>query len=443
MSEPTRREALKGAAAIAMPLIVPASALGKDGPAPSNRIALGAIGVNGMGLANLNACGSQPDVTVVGLCDVNRNRLAAAAKRYEATAKTHRDWRELIARTDVDALTIATPPHWHTLMAIEAAKAGKHIYLQKPMTLYPAESLAVRNAVRKHKIVAQVGTQIHAGANYRRCVEWVRSGKLGKISVVRTFNVMNQGPDGIGRAPVQEPPAHLDWEMWLGPGPKIPYNSILEANSFNHCWFQQFTGGWTPGMAPHILDLPVWALELGLPETTFCAGQSVVTTDDGDAPDSQEVTWRYPNCTLTWSMSTVNSFAWDFGRGTPARRIGIYFHGVNGTLIADYGRCEIVPEGKFLADATAPPATIPPSPGHEREWLNCIKSGEKPSCHPDYHHKVDLPICLANLSYRLGRAIQFDPKTEQIVGDEEARKLAVPVYREPWRFPVEYLTMAG
>jgi len=141
-------------------------------------------------------------------------------------------------------------------------------------------------------------------------------------------------------------------------------------------------------------------------------------------------------------MSCCNSFAFDFGRGTPARRLGIYFQGLRGTLIADYGRCEVVPEGDLLKDATPPHQTMPPSPGHEREWLDCIKSRKEPSCSVNYHWKVDLPLTLANLAYRVGRNVRFDPKSERILGDAMAAKLARPTYREPWRFPVEYLRKA-
>jgi hypothetical protein len=270
-------------------------------------------------------------------------------------------------------------------------------------------------------------------------VEWVRSGKLGKISVARTFNVMNQGVNGIGRAPKQPPPEGLDWDMWLGPGPAIPFNSLLYADSYNHCSFWEYTRGWTPGMAPHIIDLPIWALDLGVPEVTSCTGGRFVIQDDGDAPDTQEVIWRYPGFTMTWMMNCASSFAFDFGRGKPARRLGIYFHGVNATLFSDYSKHEIVPEGDFLTDRTPPPESLPPSPGHEREWLDSIKSRKEPSCSVNYHYKVDLAITLANVSYQLGRSVRFDPKSEKIVGDKQAAKLARPVYRRPWKFPAEYV----
>jgi hypothetical protein len=141
---------------------------------------------------------------------------------------------------------------------------------------------------------------------------------------------------------------------------------------------------------------------------------------------------------MTWSMSLVNSFAFDFGRGQPERRLGMYFHGVNGTMYADYGMRKVVPEGQRMDGLKPPAVSIPPSPGHEREWLDSIKTRKSPSCCPDYHCKVDVPLVLANLSLKLGRAIRFDPLAEKIVDDEEAARLTRPEYRAPWKFPAEY-----
>jgi predicted dehydrogenase len=440
-SSPSRREVIMAATgALAAPTIVPASALGRGGKvAPSEKINLGIIGVNGMGHANLAACSNQPDVVVTAVCDVYKERRDAVLAPHQGTAKGYADYRELLARSDVDAVIIATTPHWHALVAINAVEAGKDIYLQKPMTLYPDETLAVRNAVNRHGRISQIGTQIHATANYRRVVEWIRSGKLGKIGVVRAFNVTNQGPDGIGYAPKEDPPEGLDWDFWLGPAPKRDFNRLLFQDAYFHSSFFDYSGGWTPGMAPHIIDLPVWALDLGAPLETSCYGGRYVIKGDGDAPDTQEVIWKYPGLTMTWSMSCCNSFGFDFGRGKPERRLGIYFHGLNGTLMADYGRCDIVPEGELFKDTTPPAESIPPSPGHEREWLDCVKSRKQPSCNVNYHWRVDLPLTLANLSYRLGREVRWDPEGERIVGDAQAVKLARPQYRAPWKFPEKYL----
>ncbi len=434
-----RQVTTASAAGMAVPYFVPAGALGGAGkPAASDKIGIGLIGCGGMGRANLNACAGRPDVVVTGACDVWKSRRDAVVGEYPGTAKPYHDYREMLGAKDVDAVIIATPPHWHCRIAVDACTAGKDLYLQKPMTLHVGESLAVRNAVRRHQRICQIGTQIHAGENYRRVVEFVRSGKLGPISVVRTFNVMNQGPGGIGNAPNGDAPSDIDWNLWVGPGPMRPYHPLLVQDAYYHCSFMTFSGGWTPGMAPHIIDLPVWALELGFPEVTYCSGGRYIIKDAGDAPDVQEVLWQYPGFTMTWMMSLVNSFAFDFGRGEPARRLGIYFHGVNGTLYANYEMHQIVPEGNWLKDARPPEKSLPPSPGHEYEWLDCIRTRRQPSCNPDYHCRIDVPISLANLSLRLHRAIHFNPATEKILDDEAAR-LAVPEYRDPWKFPAEYL----
>ena len=446
-NRPLTRRAFLGQAAtltalgVAGPHLVTAAQLaGQPMHNPNGRIHLGLIGCGAMGRANLGACASQPDVVVTGACDVWQSRRDAVVQQFKDTCKGYRDFRELLQQPDLDAVIIATPPHWHALIAIAACEAGKDIYLQKPMTLHLAESFAVRNAVRKHDRISQVGTQIHASENYRRVVELIRSGNLGPVGVVRTFNVLNQMPDGVGHSPATPIPAGLDWELWCGPAPLHPFNPILAHDAANHSSWLDYGGGWTPGMAPHILDLPVWALDLGFPLKTSSAGGRYFLKDDGDAYDNHEALWQYPNLTMTWMSSLTNSYGFDFeGDPKPERRLGIYFHGANGTLAADYGTLKLLPEGDKMKGLEAPPKSIPPSPGHEREWLGCIKSRRQPSCSVAYHVRVDVPIVLSLLSLKLGRSIRFDPATEKIVGDPEAARLAIPKYRAPWKFPKQYL----
>lgn len=412
-------------------------------PGPNSRIHLGLIGCGGMGRSNLNECAKHPDVVVRGACDVWASRREAVVAQFKDTCQPYADYREMLAQPDLDAVIIASPPHWHALHAIDACKAGKDIYLQKPMTLHLGESLAVRNAVRRHGRISQIGTQIHAGENYRRVVELIRSGNLGKIGVARTFNVMNQSPQGAGHAKEATVPEGMDWEMWCGPARRCPFNPILASDAYFHCSWMDYSGGWTPGMAPHIIDLPIWALELGYPLVTSSSGGRFVVEDDGDAYDHHEVLWQYPGMTLTWMSSLTNSY--DFvmrGEVEPARRLGIYFHGSNGTLYANYGMLRVIPEGKRMEGRETPAPSIPPSPGHEREWLDSIQSRQQPSCSAFYHVHVDVPILLSLLSLKLGRSIRFDPAQEAIVDDPEAARMAIPEYRDPWRFPKEYLAKA-
>ncbi len=441
----TRRDFLEKAATVtaigfAAPHLAGAQSAAAPRPGPNSRIHVGLLGCGGMGRANLNACAEHPDVVVTAACDVWRSRRDAVAAQFRDTCKTYGDFREMLQQPDLDAVIIATPPHWHTLNAIAACEAGKDIYLQKPMTLHLGESLAVRNAVRKHGRISQIGTQIHAGENYRRVVELIRAQRLGHVGVVRTFNVMNQGPEGVGRTPATPKPDDLDWEMWCGPAPLCPFHPVLARDAYYHSSWMDYSGGWTPGMAPHIIDLPVWALNLGYPRITSASGGRFTVNDDGDAYDHHEVLWQYPGLTLTWMSSLTNSY--DFimrGQVEPARRLGIYFQGVNGTLYASYDMLRVIPEGDRMKGWEPPPHSIPSSPGHEREWLDCIKSRQQPTCSVFYHVKVDVPIVLSLLSLRLGRSIAFDSERERIVGDSEAAKRAIPEYRRPWKFPKHYL----
>jgi predicted dehydrogenase len=469
----SRREFLKtasrlSAVGITAPNILPSGAFAAAGrPGANGKIQVGLIGCNGMGRSNAGNVAKHADVVVTAACDVSRSRREALAKQFKDSCRAYGDFRELLAQPSVDAVIIASPPHWHTLMAVAAMEAGKDVYLQKPMTLTLGEDLVVRNAVKRTGRVCQIGTQIHASENYRRVVEMIRAGYLGKIGAVRTFNVMNQGVKGVGRqAPGTAAPADLDWDFWCGPAPLIPFNAILYSGSYNHGSWMAYSGGWTPGMAPHILDLPVWALDLQYPTEVSSSGGRFIIDDDGDAYDNHEVLWRYPGMTMTWMSSLTNSYGFDWhGRPVPERRLGIYFHGVLGTMWSNYNEHRIVPEGKTMNDFLKPEAIakkqapdypvralyniadvkpvaerIPPSPGQEFEWIECIKTRRQPSCTPEYHSRINVPIVLSLLSLKLGRTIRFAPKTQQIVGDREAEKLAVPEYRAPWKFPAHYLT---
>jgi len=433
-ADSTRRVFLRGSTA-AVGIGLAAKALGADGQTPpSDAIRMGFVGIGPMGSGHLRGFSARSDVAVAAICDVFQHKVDAAVKRLKGTAKGTTDFRRVLERKDVDAVVIATPPHWHAIIAVQAAQAEKDFYVEKPMTMYVGESQAIVKAARRYQRITQVGTQIHAGGNYRRVVEIVRSGVLGPINLVRTFLVMNAGRGGIGKPANCPPPKGLDWDMWIGPGPMRPYNPALTRGAgAGHCWFMDYSGGWIPGMAPHIIDLPIWALELGHPVQTSCSGGRFVIDDVADCPDVQEALFRYPNLVMTWMMDLTNSYGFDFqGKGGRARRLGVYFHGEKATLYSGYGSHTIIPEDDPSRTLELPGPSLPPSVGHHPEWLECIRARRQPSCNVFYHHKVNVPICLANLSYAIGRSVQFDPETETIVGDEEASKLLMPVYREPW-----------
>jgi hypothetical protein len=222
-------------------------------------------------------------------------------------------------------------------------------------------------------------------------------------------------------------------------------------------------------MGSHVLDLPVWALELGYPsEVSSCGGRFIVE-DDGDAYDNHEVLFRYPKRLVSWKTSLTNSYGFDLhGRPVRNRRLGTYFHGTRGTMWCDYYANRIVPEGDAMDDCIKPEVAaiklapgyphrvvysaadlkpvfdrIPSSPGHEFEWIECMKTRRAPSCSPDYHSRINLPLVVSLLSLKLGRSLRLDPETQQIIGDPEATRLSVPEYRAPWKFPAHYLSSAN
>ena len=435
---------------VATPYFVPAAALGgPNRPGANDRIQLGLIGAGGMGTANLKNCAKYPDVVVTGICDVWKEKRDALVAKYKGSAKPHHDYRDLLQRKDVDAVIIATPHQWHCRQAVDACEAGKDLYLQKPMTLHLAESRVVKNAVLKHNRVFQLGTQIHASENYRRVVEWVRSGKLGKIAVARCFLAANHAPNGEGFPPDTAPPKGLDWNAWVGPAPIRPFNINIAKSGYAHTLWLDYGGGRTCGMSEHILDLPYWALGLDFPTRVSSISSKRYVKDNTDAPDTHEVTFEFREVTLTWSMSQVSSFGFNLQdleaydkHGVPKgvqRRLGYYLQGVEGTLLGNYAKHKVVPQTPALDKAEPPAKSIPSSPGHEREWLDCIRSRKQPSCNVRYAHKVNMGNMLANLSMKVGRVLNFDPKTETILNDPEATQLAQPEYRAPWKFPEEYL----
>ena len=229
-----------------------------------------------------------------------------------------------------------------------------------------------------------------------------------------------------------------------------PFNMNIVKSGYAHTLFLDYGGGRTCGMASHILDLPFWALDLGFPLQVTSSSGKFAVKDNTDAPDTHEVTWQFPNLVLTWSMSQVSSFGFnlqDVERYTKhgakmegvQRRLGYYLHGVDGAIFGNYSSYKVVPQTEALAKAEPPTEKIPPSPGHEREWLDCIRSRQEPSCGVHYHHRVNTSNMLANLAMKVGRSLRFDPATETILADAEAVKVSRPEYRDPWKFPDEYL----
>ncbi|HET6454465.1 MAG TPA: Gfo/Idh/MocA family oxidoreductase, partial [Armatimonadota bacterium] len=326
--------------------------------------------------------------------------------------------------------------HWHPIMSILACQAGKDVYCEKPISRCPREAIAMAKAARDNKRVTQVGTQIHSLDNFRRCVEIVRSGMLGKISAVRVICTLNEYPGGIGKPADSNPPEGLDWDAWCGPAPLVPFN---EARFKTHRYFTDYVGSWLSELGPHIADLAFWAMDPGQPLTAVANGGRFVADDISDIPDTFEALWEFPGFKMSWMNTTANSF--DFGLSDgPAgarggRALGVMFHGNKGTLMGNYGWHKIVGEADALNDVPMPEPSIPSSPGHDREFLDAIKTREQPLCNFDYHLPIAVSIDLAHVSYKVGRKVSWDAEKGEIIGDREANALVKPNYRKPWKLP--------
>jgi predicted dehydrogenase len=410
---------------------------------PSEKIRVGFVGVGGMGSGTLNGFLGHADVDVPAVCDVYEPNARQAAERVEkvrgTAPKRYRDFRELLDHKDIDAVVVSTPDHWHALPSIMACQAGKDVYCEKPLAYSIAEGRAMVRAARANNRVTQMGTQIHAGENYHRVVEIVRSGALGTIHLCRVWIAMTRERDSkLGHPADSDPPAGLDWDFWLGPAPKRPFNK--NRFLFNFRWFWDYAGGVLSDMGCHIMDLVHWSMQATAPLSATSAGHRYATDDNCEVPDTQDVLYEYPNSTgkpafnVVWSHLAANS------RGFEGRGLGIAFFGTNGTLIADYNKYEIHAEKGRMDGFKEPVPTLPRSPGHHREFLNAIKSREHCSCDWEYGHRLTSAVLLGNVALKSEKKIRWDATRELCVDsagrpDADANRFLGREYRAPWKLP--------
>jgi predicted dehydrogenase len=433
-------KAAGGAAAVGMSAsaaVAEPSTLPKSKPvAPSDKVTVGVVGCAGRGLGyHLHTLAEFPDVQIGAVCDVYDKHLENAVNFTGGKAKGYKDFRDLVAQKDLDAVVVATPPHWHALVTLAALEAGKDVLCEKPMCRYPAEGLRMVEFAKRHNRVTQVGTQIHATSNYHKCVDVVRSGALGTITSITNFCTMNDDSEGLGNPANEEPPAGLDWDFWLGPAPKVPFNMGRYRDGM-HRYFKDYVDSWLHELGPHIIDLPFWACDLGAPTGTSAAGGRYATTSMADVPDTLQVLWEFPNLTMTWNLMQANAFNFGVGDAGPGRHNGIVFHGKEGTLtIVNYGTPQVLDRNGKPVEGKDYPVAAPPSPGHEREFIDAVKSRQECSCSFARHLPMHIAMNLAHLSLHLGRKIHWDPERNEIVGDSAANEMIRPKYRAPWKLP--------
>jgi predicted dehydrogenase len=276
-----------------------------------------------------------------------------------------------------------------------------------------------------------MGTQVHAADNYRRVVEIVQSGALGEISMCRAWVCGNMYPAGHGRSPDSEPPKELNYDMWLGPAPQRPYNKSRSHFVWRYYW--DYGGGVLGDMGCHLLDVIYWALDLDAPVAVTAVGGKRGLDDDTDTPDSLEAGWEFAPppgrkmpLSVLWTHSDLSE------EGFFGRSMGVAFYGTNGTLVADYGSWQMLPQKGRLDGWKAPPPSIPSSPGHHREFLDSIKSRRPCSCAMERSHKLTSLVHLGNAALRSGRRLVWDSKNETFLGCPDAMNLLAREYRNPW-----------
>lgn len=423
-----RRQFIAGSLASATAFsIVPATALGRGGrPAPSERITVGMIGCGKMAndyhipsLLNLD------DVQLVTVCEVDQTRRDAARLRVNdkygnAEAKgcaATDDFREVLERDDIDAVCIATPDHWHALPIIYACQAGKDVYCEKPLTLTIREAQLCIDAVRKHKRVFQTGSQQRSSVfgPFRKAVEIIRSGRLGKI---QTVTVGVGGPSQWCDLPEEKTEPGLNWDLWLGPSPRRPYNSILSPRGVhNHfpAWrnYREYSGGSHTDMGAHHYDIAQWAL--GMDDS----GPVEIIPPENPAKGTG-VRYRYAN-------------GIEMTHGGPS---GCVFTGTEGTLHIDRGVLTSDPKSIVEEPLGENDVHLYESPGHHRNWIDCIKSREDCVAPVEAGAHTVTIIHLGNLAYWHGRKFRWDPNSWSFVDDEQAnREFLDRDRRDPWQLP--------
>lgn len=439
MSTSSRREFLgrSAIAAAALPalaassgiLVAPQASAAAIGA--NDRIRVGLIGSGGQGRADLATFLLHPEVDCPVVCDVDERRLAEGVKLVEEKRGRKpdivKDFRRLVERKDVDAVLVATPDHWHALPTILACQAGKDVYVEKPLASSIREGRAMLTAAQAHKRVVQMGTQWRSGAHYRAAAEFVQSGKVGRVSLVHAWVYLDWIGD-IGDPPDGPVPAGVDYDMWLGPAPKRPFNP--NRFHFNFRWFWDYAGGLMTDWGVHLLNLILWAMGSQPPKTVSSTGGILTLKDNRETPDAQVTVYEFPAYTMIWEHKV------GLGVGLNGRPWGISFAGTEGTLILDGEGWEIIREPKRESlHSQKLPGSGPAEPAHVRNFLDCMRSRQQPVENLELGHFVTTAAHLGNIAYRAGRKIVWDAQNEKVAGDPEADRLVGKEYRAPWKLP--------
>jgi predicted dehydrogenase len=396
---------------------------------PNEKLNLAIIGAGGRGAANTEAV---QDENIVALCDVEETNLGRAAEKH-SKARTYRDFRKLFDQAkDIDAVVVSTTEHTHAFATLAALQLGKHVYCEKPLCHSIWETRRITEAAAKAKVATQMGTQIHAGDNYRRVVELVQANAIGPITECHVWVARDWG-GGARPTETLPVPKTLDWDLWLGPAPERPYHSEYVPGPKWYKWWD-FGNGTMSDLGAHWIDLPFWALQLHQPLSAEAEGPPVSSET---APKTLVCRWEF--AARSDDLPAVK-LAWYHGgkkpdlvtqKKVPAWDSGCLFVGARGMILSNYDKHLLLPEKEF-ADFERPKPTIAKSLGHHAEWIEACKTGKPTTCHFGYGGPLVESNLVGVLAYRLGRRIEWDPVHLKAKNCPEAERIIRREYRKGW-----------
>jgi predicted dehydrogenase len=418
----------------------------------NERIGVGFIGYGLIGKRHVLDFQEEKDADLVAIAEAHRGRRDEALELIGKSAKGHSNFRHLLDSKDVQAVVVSTPDHWHALHTMLACAAGKDVYVEKPLTLFVREGRWMVDVATRHKSIVQVGTQQRSGLHYQKARELIQKGELGKIMSVRMGTFRNIMP-GFGKPADSEPPADLDWQMWLGPAPERRYNPNRAIYHFR--WFWDYSGGQMTNLAAHSLDVVHWYLNVQGPTAVTSFGGRFALQDNGETPDSQDVIVEYPDFSALWSHreacagQTKGSLEFCGPKGSlTISRAGFTLAGDRKippeNAVPQFSGAHPVGGPKRVEEPVPPESwtkSIEDKSGdsraqfklHVRNFLDCVKSRKEPISDLESAHRVATVCHLANISLRLGgRRLRWDAKQEKIIEDAEASRMLVRPYRAPW-----------
>ena len=435
MGSCTRRSFLKTGAAGATGIALLGPAASTRAAGANERVTVGVIGCGTMGRNHAQAMASMSEVQLAYMCDPDDRRLHQTAKEAKAV-KIAKDLRTILDDNSVDAVIIATPDHWHTPAALLAMEAGKHVYLEKPCSHNLREGQLLVEAVRRSNRVVQHGTQSRSSRGVIEAMRLLRTGIIGEVLAAKAWNIQRRVD--IGHAVAEEPPAELDYDLWVGPAEMVPFQKNRYHYTW-HWWYNFGTGG-IGNDGTHELDYARRALsEETHPTRVSGTGTKVFFDDDQQFPDTMQVTFEYPG---DGKVGSRRLLVYEQRLWSPAQPYstenGAEFYGTEGTMfLSKNGKVQVFgPDNKPL-DVKVHWAEGLGYPAHRNNWIDCIKSGKSPNADAVGAHRTVTLVHLGNIVARLGRSVQFDPVTERILNDDEANGMLSRTYRADnhWAIP--------